>query len=156
VRWVIIGVLFLVAVIGGLVGFAYFDRDFLGENNPFGQPEEAADDSSGPKDTRAMNYIEIKPIVINFESARGFRYIQITVTVATRDTESKELLSANTHLIQSVALATMSGYDFREMLTPEKKAELLLATKEATIARFAEKNLEPEIEEFLLTGFVVQ
>ena len=50
----------------------------------------------------------------------------------------------------------MSGFEFREMLTPEKKAELLLATKEATIARFAEKNLEPEIEEFLLTGFVVQ
>jgi flagellar basal body-associated protein FliL len=94
--------------------------------------------------------------VINFLSAKGLRYVQITITVTTRDPESKKVLEDNRPLIQSVALSTMSGFTFKEILEQDKKKELLVLAREASLQRFLANNMEPELGEFLLTGFVVQ
>jgi flagellar basal body-associated protein FliL len=157
VRWLIIIALLLVATIGGLATFAYLDHEFLGENNPFAPKELTEEEQSDAKlDKRPIIYIEIPPIVINFLSAKGLRYIQITITATTRDPDSKKILEDNRPLMQSVALSTMSGFTFKEILEQDKKQELLVLTREASIQRFLENNIEPELGEFLLTGFVVQ
>jgi len=157
VRWLIIIALLLVATIGGLATFAYLDHEFLGENNPFAVKEQTEEELNDAKlDKRPIVYIEIPPIVINFLSAKGLRYVQVTITATTRDPDSKKVLEDNRPLIQSVALSTMSGFTFKEILEQDKKQELLVLTKEAAMQRFLENNMEPELGEFLLTGFVVQ
>lgn len=156
-RWLIIIALLLVATIGGLATFAYLDHEFLGENNPFAVKEQTEEELNDAKlDKRPIVYIEIPPIVINFLSAKGLRYVQVTITATTRDPDSKKVLEDNRPLIQSVALSTMSGFTFKEILEQDKKQELLVLTKEAAMQRFLENNMEPELGEFLLTGFVVQ
>jgi len=153
VRWLIIIALLLVTIIVGLATFAYLDHEFLGENNPFAGKELTEEELNEAKlDKRPIIYIEIPPIVINFLSAKGLRYVQITITVTTRDPESKKVLEDNRPLIQSVALSTMSGFTFKEILEQDKKKELLVLAREASLQRFLANNMEPELGEFLLTG----
>ena len=156
-RWLIIIALLLVTIIGGLATFAYLDHEFLGDNNPFVEKEKTEEELVDEKlDKRPIIYIEIPPIVINFLSAKGLRYVQITITATTRDPDSKKILEDNKPLIQSIVLSTMSGFTFREILEQDKKKELLVLTKEASMQSFRENNMEPELGDFLLTGFVVQ
>ena len=113
-KFIIIGIAVLVVIVGGGAG-AYFYLD-----------EAAGGQDSGPEvDDRAFIYVEVPPVVANFDVKGKMRYLQITVSLQTRDSTSSDAFKANLPLIQSQVLTLMQGSQFNEINSIDGKAAFI-------------------------------
>lgn len=144
-KFVIIGVVVVVLLTGGGAG-AYF---YLNENGT-GEPE-------GPKiDERDFVYVEVPPVVANFDVKGKMRYLQITVSLQTRDIASSNAFKANLPMIQSELLTLMQGSSFNDITTIDGKAAFIKRIESNVKRLFKDKKDPIELEQAMLTGFVVQ
>ncbi len=113
--------------------------------------------SEGPKvDKRPFLYIEVPPVVANFDVKGKMRYLQITVSLQTRDTPSSVAFKANLPLIQSELLTLMQTSQFDEINSIDGKSAFIKQI-EASVKRLFKNSKDPiELEQAMLTGFVVQ
>ncbi|MDA9043777.1 flagellar basal body-associated FliL family protein [Pseudomonadales bacterium] len=107
-------------------------------------------------DTRTNIYVEVPPVVANFEYEGSMRYLQEMVNLQTGSTASATLMKDNAPLIQGEILMLLQDLDFGTVRSTEGK-RALIEMIDAGIRESFQSGAEPlELEQVVLTGFVVQ
>lgn len=107
-------------------------------------------------DNRTNIYVEVPPVVANFEYEGSMRYLQVTVNLQTRSTASATLMKDNAPLIQGEILMLLQDLDFETARTTDGK-RALIEMIDAGVRELFKNGPEPlELEQVVLTGFVVQ
>ena len=107
-------------------------------------------------DTRTNIYVEVPPVVANFEYEGSMRYLQVTINLQTRNTASATLMKDNAPLIQGEILMLLQDLDFGTVRSTEGK-RALIEMIDAGVRELFKSGVEPlELEQVVLTGFVVQ
>ena len=107
-------------------------------------------------DKRAFIYVEITPMVANFDVKGKMRYVQITTSLQTRDSDSGDTIKNNIPLIQSDRLTLMQGADFNEINSADGKARFIKQIEKSVNNMFKDGPKPFEIERAMITGFVIQ
>ena len=107
-------------------------------------------------DDRAFIYVEIPPVVANFDVKGKMRYVQITTSLQTRDTVSSQTIKDNIPLIQSDLLTLMQGAEFDELNAPDSKKQFIKLIETSVNNIFKDGSKPFEMERAMITGFVIQ
>ena len=107
-------------------------------------------------DNRTNIYVEVPPVVANFEYEGSMRYLQVTVNLQTRSTATATLMKDNAPLIQGEILMLLQDLDFETARTTDGK-RALIEMIDAGVRELFKNGPEPlELEQVVLTGFVVK
>lgn len=148
---IILGVLVLVA---GSVGGTLF---FLGFFDPPAPSEEELAAAAVDVKPAAM-YFPIKPaFIINFQSRGRQRFLQVDVTVLTRDGEIFSAIQEHLPLIKNKLVMILSGGVYQELQTDEGR-ELMRQQVHQGVQEIiqTETGKTEGIEQVLFTNFVMQ
>ena len=114
-KFIVIGIVAAVLLVGG--GAAFYFLVVTAETNG-AEPAPKVDD-------RAFIYVEIPPVVANFDVKGKMRYVQITTSLQTRDTDSSKTIKDNIPLIQSDVLMLMQSAEFDDLNAPDGKKQFI-------------------------------
>ena len=107
-------------------------------------------------DTCTNLYVEVPPVVANFEYEGIMRYLRETVNLQTLSTASATMMKDNAPLIQGEILMLLQDLDFGTVRSTEGK-RAFIEMIDAGIRELFQSGAEPlELEQVVLTGFVVQ
>ena len=151
---IVVGLLVLAGSIGGtLFALGFFDSPEVELEEVEGEAAEQVVDN---KPKPAM-YFPIKPaFVVNFPSRGRQRYLQVEVTVLTREMEVFNAMQTHMPLIKNRLVMTFGGEVYDELQTDEGKELLRQKALEALQQVMQEEIGKPGIEEVLFTNFVMQ
>lgn len=140
----IAGGLVLTAGIGG----GAYSLGLLG-----GAPEPATEltEEVVIKEAEAIFY-NVPPLVVSSNYNGSLRYLQVKVSILTRNAETLAKLEHNTPLIQNSLIMLLDSFSFHQLETPEGK-ETLRSAAEAEVRRLID---DERVESVLFTGFVIQ
>ena len=141
---VLVAVISVGVTLGGAFMMGAFDQSASN-----GAATPAADD-------RAFVYVEIPPVVANFQLQGVMRYVQVTISIQTRDPNSEVILKENTPLIVNKVLLLLGDFDYGILSTLEGKEQLVADIAEAIRGIFSQSATPVTFEQVILTGFVVQ
>ena len=97
------------------------------------------------------------PFVVNFEAESMVRFLQVTVSVMTRDVHTQELLKANDPRIRNDLLMLLGNQKYDTISTREGKEKLQVASLDAVRAVIKSAGGEPaKVEALYFTAFVMQ
>jgi flagellar FliL protein len=97
------------------------------------------------------------PFVVNFEAEAAVRFLQVTVSVMTRDPHIGEILKNNDPRIRNDLLMLLSNQKYNQISTREGKEKLQTESLEAVRAVIKSAGGEPEkLEALYFTAFVMQ
>jgi flagellar protein FliL len=97
------------------------------------------------------------PFVVNFEAEAAVRFLQVTVSVMTREPHIEEILKKNDPRIRNDLLMLLGGQKYDTIATREGKEKLQADALEAVRAVVKSAGGEPEkIEALYFTAFVMQ
>jgi flagellar FliL protein len=97
------------------------------------------------------------PFVVNFEAESMVRFLQVTVSVMTRDPPSEEMLKKNDPRIRNDLLMLLSNQHYSDISTREGKEKLRVASLETVRAVVQSSGGEAaKIEDLYFTAFVMQ
>ncbi len=139
-------------IVGGGGASAYF---FILKDDPVQGAtvgEEGGGNGKQPEELPPALFHNLPPLVVSANYQGRLRYLQVKLSVMTRDEDTQDLLLDSTPLIQDALILLLGKYEFTELETTEGK-ELL--RKEAR-TKIAELIHSDEIESVLFTGFVIQ
>lgn len=127
-----------------------------------GKDTKADDQSAGknsaakftlPDDENVKHVIELQPFIVNLADTNEARYLRLTVSIGTGETESGEKADPLfTTRIRNAMLAVLTTKSSADVLTSEGKNTLRQELLRA--ARSAAK--EPTVEAIYITDFIVQ
>ena len=151
-KLIIIIVLVAILAIGLSVGVTLF---LLGGDSKsadtVGTPEVAAEPVKEP-----ASYLDIKPpFLVTFNVDGRQRYMQISLSVSSRDATAFDTLEYHMPLIRSRLISAYGGMDFNAIKTETGKVNLQLKTVEI-INAILEKESSGLIENVYFTNFVLQ
>lgn len=143
----------LTASIGGtLFVLGFFDSSPTDEVGT----DVAAEEAPSNKPAAAI-YFPIKPaFVINFPSKGRQRFLQVDVTVLTRDIAIFDAMQTHMPLIKNRLNMLMSSEVYEELQTSEGKELLRQKALQALQDIMQAEVGEPGVEEVLFTNFVMQ
>jgi flagellar FliL protein len=97
------------------------------------------------------------PFVVNFEAEAMVRFLQVTVSVMTRDPHIQELLKNNDPRIRNDLLMLLGNQKYDTISTREGKEKLQAGSLEAVRAVVKSAGGEPaKVEALYFTAFVMQ
>ncbi|MEO8065122.1 MAG: flagellar basal body-associated FliL family protein [Pseudomonadota bacterium] len=97
------------------------------------------------------------PFVVNFEAEAAVRFLQVTVSVMTREPHIEEILKKNDPRIRNDLLMLLGGQRYETISTREGKEKLQSDSLEAVRAVVKSAGGEPEkLEALYFTAFVMQ
>lgn len=139
---------------GTLYLLGFFDSGEMTEEGDEQQASAAAAEIEKPK---AAMYFPIKPaFVINFPSRGRQRFLQVDMTVMTRDMDVLNAMQTHSPLIKNQLVMLLSGESYDELQTEEGKELLRQKSLEALQAIMQQEVGKDGIEQVLFTGFVMQ
>ncbi len=94
----------------------------------------------------------LPPLVVSSTYNGSLRYLQVKLSILTRDEEILAKLQANTPLIQNSLIMLLDSYEFSELDNTEGK-EMLRAKAEEEVRGIIK---DEGVESVLFTGFVIQ
>lgn len=97
-------------------------------------------------------YHNLPPLVVSKNHNGSLRYLQVKMSILTRNEETKMKLLDNEPLIQNGMIMLLDSYSFQELENPAGK-EALRAKAEAEVRRLIS---DDKVESVLFTGFVIQ
>lgn len=152
---IVVGVLLIVGLSIGGTWFMLKDRLASGEptdinNLPMGSPEMSVE--QGPAIYHAMQ----PAFVINYNVGGRNRFLQVELTVLTRDAAAVELLILHNPLIRNNLLEVFSVQDVNVLGTSEGKQKLVDDLTKAIQDIMEEEAGRPGIETVLFRSFVIQ
>ncbi|MEJ0087860.1 MAG: flagellar basal body-associated FliL family protein [Pseudomonadota bacterium] len=118
-----------------------------------------------PKDVAKKEAVVLPPIyvnldppfVVNFEAEAAVRFLQVTVSVMTREPHVEEILKKNDPRIRNDLLMLLGNQKYDTISTREGKEKLQADALEAVRAVVKSAGGEPEkIEALYFTAFVMQ
>jgi len=145
-KFIIAGIVTVVLLVGGAA--AYYFLVVTAETDG-AEPAPKVDD-------RAFIYVEIPPVVANFDVKGKMRYVQITTSLQTRDTDSSKTIKDNIPLIQSDVLMLMQSAEFDELNAPDGKKQFIKQIEKSVNNMFKDGPKPFEMERAMITGFVIQ
>ena len=92
----------------------------------------------------------------NFDVKGKMRYVQITTSLQTRDTDSSKTIKDNIPLIQSDVLMLMQSAEFDELNAPDGKKQFIKQIEKSVNNMFKDGPKPFEMERAMITGFVIQ
>ena len=101
---------------------------------------------------RPPHFHKLPPLVVSSTYNGRLRYLQVTLSVLTRDEDTLEQLKLNTPVIQNALIILLGSYDFAALESQEGKEELRKTSESEIVGLFPNE----EIESVLFTGFVIQ
>lgn len=149
---VVAGVLFLV---GAVVGTLYFLGIFESDDSPVVE-EQAAPVEAKPTKAPAM-YFPIKPeFIVNFQARGRQRYLQVEVSVMTRDQQVFSAMQQHLPLIKNKLVMLFGGEVYEELQTDEGRELLRQKSLEAIQQIMLDEVGVEGVEQVLFTNFVMQ
>ena len=97
-------------------------------------------------------YHNLPPLVVSKNYNGSLRYLQVKMSILTRNEETKAKLLDNEPLIQNGMIMLLDSYSFQELENPAGKEELR-AKAEAEVRTLI---ADDKVESVLFTGFVIQ
>ena len=140
-------------ILGGGGASAYF---FVLKGDATEDPAVAADGETPvevPQEELAPAlYYNLPTLVVSANYQGRLRYLQVKLSVMTRDEDTLELLQDNTPLLQDSLILLLGSYEFTELETLEGKEEL----RQQAQGKIGELIRNDGVESVLFTGFVIQ
>ena len=152
-KTIIIIVLVAVLAIGLSVGVTLF---LLSDGSDSDSDEDIEEVVSAEPAKVAASYLDINPpFLVTFNVDGRQRYMQISLSVSSRDASAFDTLEYHMPLIRSRIISTYGGMDFNTIKTETGKVELQLKTVEI-INAILESEDSGLIENVYFTNFVLQ
>ena len=104
------------------------------------------------EDVRPALYHNLPTLVVNADYQGRLRYLQVKMSVMTREEDTLEKLMDNTPLIQDAMILLLGSYEIAELETAEGKEDL----REKAREKIQELVRSNDVESVLFTGFVIQ
>lgn len=102
-------------------------------------------------------YVPLRPeFVVNFHHQGKQHYLQINISLMTRDPMLSEVVNTHKPLVRSALVTLLGSQDFSELRTPDGKEALRVLALEELNALLSENAGIESIEEVLFTNFVMQ
>lgn len=144
---IIIGVLVVLLIGGGVAVFMMMSGD---------DGDSASEESSELVQKPAI-YFDLKPpFVVNYQWKGRQRYVQISISIMTRNEATIDILQRHMPLVKNNLVMIMGSQDFEILRTPEGKESVRQAILEELQKILTEEMGEPGIEQVLFTNFVMQ
>lgn len=143
------GALLVLCISSGAGAYFYFGDQLFGGEPVAGEEGETivAEPVLDPPLYHAM------PALIVSANYQGrLRYLQVKLSIMTRDEETQDKLDVNTPLIQDALIMLLNEYPFEKLETPVGKEEF----RERSLVRVQEVIADEKVESLLFTGFVIQ
>lgn len=120
--------------------------------------ESQAAQQAAPVDTSpAAIYVPLNPpFVVNFESRGRLRFLQVSLTVMTRDAEVVAGIEAHMPLVRSKLLMMLGGESYEALQTEEGKDALGLKAQQIIDDILRQEIGKGGVEQLLFTNFVMQ
>ena len=151
---IIIAVVAVLVAVGAGAGVAFFLSK--GSSKSGSKAESAA--TPGKEERQPAMYMDMKPpFIVNYMVNGRQRYLQLTMSVMARDSETFKLVGEYLPLIRNNLNMTFSSQDFGMLRRPEGKEAVRSATLQV-INDIIEKETKKKnaIEKVLFTGFIMQ
>ncbi|WP_101760505.1 flagellar basal body-associated FliL family protein [Oceanicoccus sp. KOV_DT_Chl] len=151
---IVAALLVVVATVGGtLYMLGFFDTS---DSEELEVDEEVAEAVVDNKPSPAM-YFPIKPaFIVNYPDKGRQRYLQVEVTVLTRDMDVFNAMQIHSPLIKNRLVMLLGGEVYQELQTAEGKELLRQKVLEAMQGIMEQELGKTGIEEVLFTNFVMQ
>ncbi len=121
-----------------------------------GEAEEEEQAEEGEKQKPAV-YVPLRPVfIVNYHEKGRQVYLQIGVSLMTRDESIPEAVNLHQPLIRSTLVTLFGSQEFAELKTPEGKDALRELALEELNAVLSENVGIEGIEQVLFTSFVMQ
>ena len=153
----IISLLAIVILGSGSAGAYYFlgmGSDPIDEEGAeLAEGEEGAEVvEEEPVEVRPALYHTVPAMVVSANYQGRLRYLQVKMSILTREEETQEKLENSTPIIQDGMIMLLNSYPFNELETPEGKEELRHQAEEKVKELISDEG----VESVLFTGFVIQ
>lgn len=135
----------------GAGAYFYFD---LGSRY-FGDGEELGEDGEIVEEEVPLDpplYHAMPALVVSANYQGRLRYLQMKLSVMTRNEETLDTLERNTPLLQDALLMLLNEYPFSQLEQPDGKEDL----REKAVLKIREVIEDEAVESVLFTGFVIQ
>jgi len=143
---IIIAVLVVLMIGGGAAAFLMMS----------GGDEASVDESAEPAQMPAIYFDFKPPFVVNYQWKGRQRYVQISMSVMTRNAAAIETINTHMPLVRNNLVMVLGSQDFEMLRTPEGKEALRQSVLEELQKILTEEMGEPGIEQVLFTNFVMQ
>ena len=97
-------------------------------------------------------YYTLPTLVVSADYQGRLRYLQVKLSVMSRDEETIELLQDNTPLLQDSLIMLLGSYEIADLESSDGKEEL----RQKAQTRISELIQNDGVESVLFTGFVIQ
>lgn len=175
-KWIIIGVLGLVILVGATVGVLYFAGILGGGDDPEAAAEEevAADAEHGDKPEKTgktgkagkgdkaaakapLIYLPMEPpFVVNFTASANVRFMQVSLQVAAREQAVIDQVKEHTPAIRNGLVMLFTGQDPVTLNTREGKEALLKQCLDEVNKVLKDQTGSAGVENVYFTSFVMQ
>lgn len=143
---IIIAVLVVLLIGGGVTAFLLMSGD----------DEAAAEESAEPAIQPAIYFDFKPPFVVNYQWKGRQRYVQISMSIMTRNPAAIETINVHMPLVRNNLVMILGSQDFEVLRTPEGKETLRQSVLEEIQKILIDEMGEPGIEQVLFTNFVMQ
>jgi flagellar FliL protein len=143
---IIIAVLVVLLIGGGAAAFLMMS----------GGEEAAVEESSEPTQQPAIYFDFKPPFVVNYQWKGRQRYVQISISIMTRNEAAIETLQKHMPLVRNNLVMVFGSQDFEVLRTPEGKEAVRQSVLEEIQKILTEEMGEPAVEQVLFTNFVMQ
>jgi flagellar FliL protein len=151
-KFIIIIVVALLVAIGASVGGTWF---FL--HKSMAKTEEQPAEAATPAGKAAAIYEPLSPaFVVNLDQNGRQRYMQVSITLMTRDQAGLDALKVHMPVIRNNLVLLFSGQSFDALATPIGQ-EMLRQKATASVQEVAQKEVgKLVVDQLLFTNFVLQ
>lgn len=143
---IIIAVLVVLMIGGGVAAFLMMS----------GGEEAPVDDVAEPTQMPAIYFDFKPPFVVNYQWKGRQRYVQISMSVMTRNPAAIDTINTHMPLVRNNLVMVLGSQDFEMLRIPEGKEALRQSVLEELQKILTEEMGEPGIEQVLFTNFVMQ
>jgi flagellar protein FliL len=156
ILFIIIGVVVLVLAAGGGAAF-FLMHSKKGGAAASAEGGEHGEGGGDAKTHKAAIYQDIKPpFVVDLQDAGRQRYVQISVSLMTRDQKVMDAVVENLPLIRNNLVMVFSAQDINDLKTIDGKEALRQLALEEVQSIMTQEIGKAGIEQVLFTNFVLQ
>lgn len=122
-----------------------------------GDKAEVAEDAEAGEQIQPSHYLKMRPaFVANYMVGKRQRYLQVEITLVTRNESHLELFADHMPVLQNEITAWLTQQDFEELRDPESRDGLRQSLVENLQEKIEVETGEAALEDVLFTGFVMQ
>ena len=144
---IIIAVLVLLLIGGGVAAFFLLS----------GSDQQAEQVENAEPVQKPAIYFDFKPpFVVNYQWKGRQRYVQISMSVMTREEKVVDTLTTHMPLVRNNLVMILGSQDFENLRTPEGKEAVRESILEELNRILTDEMGEPGVEKVLFTNFVMQ